>query len=456
MIPRIAALLALWATLLIGPAFAEQNCPSFLASREPAPNSSLRPPATWSATDNVHWKTEIPGLAWSSPIVWGNRVFITTCVNEGETAEPRKGLYLEDVDANKYPKDTAKRIWKVCCLDLNTGKFQWQQTAHEGVPARPHHIKNTLASETPTTDGRRVYALFGNVGLFCYDLDGHPLWQQLFEPHDTQMGWGTSISPVVHGDRVFVVNDNEEQSRLLAFDAATGKEVWHVDREEKTNYATPFVWPNELRTELVTSGIGWARSYDLDGQLLWQLKGLSILAVPTPFARFGNLYLTSGHVVWGANPMYAIRPGAKGDISPNPEGQGPLNESLLWYQPKAGPYHPTPLILGEQMYVLYDRGLMASWNAKTGAEIYPRKRIPGGRAFTASPWTDGTNVFCINEDGVTFVVRPGAEFEILYTNKLEDDDMCMATPVVVDDKLLIRTSARIYCLRQSGDVRASR
>ncbi|HEV3137374.1 MAG TPA: PQQ-binding-like beta-propeller repeat protein, partial [Pirellulales bacterium] len=257
-------------------------------------------------------------------------------------------------------------------------------------------------------------------------------------------GWGTSISPIVYQDRVYIVNDNNEKSYMLALNKRTGEELFRIDREEKTNYATPFVWENDQRTELVTSGIGWARSYDLDGKLLWQLKGKSILAIPTPFAQFGNLYLTSGHVVWGANPLYAIRPGARGDISLG-ESQT-SNDYILWSQDKAGPYHPTPLIVGEVMYILYDRGFLAAYDAKTGREIYSRKRIPNGKGFTSSPWSYHDKIFCLNEDGVTFVFKPGPQFEILYTNPLAEDDMGMATPVIVGDKLLIRTAPRIYCV----------
>ncbi|HEX3726107.1 MAG TPA: PQQ-binding-like beta-propeller repeat protein, partial [Pirellulales bacterium] len=288
----------------------EEQVPRFLTGRLPAADSKLVPPEHWSANENIVWKTDVPGLGWSSPIVWGDRIILTTCVNTGVTPEPRKGLYLEDVDANKYPKPKDKHEWRVLCLDLATGNLLWQRVAHEGVPAKPHHIKNTLASETPTTDGSRIFAYFGNVGVFAYDMEGLPLWSRDFEAHETQYGWGTASSPVVHQDRLYIVNDNQEGSYLVALDKTTGKEVWRINRDdEKTNYATPFVWKNERRTELVTSGIGWTRSYDLDGNLLWKLKGKSILAIPTPFAQFGNLYLTAGHVVWGENPLYAIRPG---------------------------------------------------------------------------------------------------------------------------------------------------
>ncbi len=435
-----------WSMVTAAERFAtEPRVPQFLAGREPT-SPTVHPPDRWSTTENIAWKIDLPGLGWSSPIVWGSRVFLTTCVNSGDTTPPRKGLYIEDLDANKYPKPRDKHQWKVYCLDLESGSVVWEHIAHEAIPPKPHHLKNTLASETPTTDGERVYAYFGNVGVYCYTLDGRLVWSKLFEPRETQMGWGTSISPVLHQERLYIVNDNEEQSTLLALDKRTGDVIWQIDREdEKTNYATPFVWENELRTEIVTSGIGWARSYDLDGKLLWRLKGLSVLAIPTPFAKFGNLYLTSGHVLWGGNPMYAIRPGASGDISPGEEKR--LGEHIAWYLEKAGPYHPTPLIVGEQIYVLLDRGFMTAYDAKTGAEIYGRTRMPNGRAFTSSPWTYDGKLFCLNEDGVTIVLRTGPKFEILHTNALTEDDMCMATPVVAGDRLLIRSSARVYCVK---------
>lgn len=424
------------------------NVPRFLTGRLPSEEATATPPAHWSATENVAWKTDLPGLGWSSPVVWGDRVFVTTCVNTGEDRPPRKGLYLEDLNANNYEKTEDEHLWKVYCLDLNSGDIVWEQVAHQGIPAKPHHIKNTLASETATTDGKRVYARFGNVGLFCYDLDGNLLWEHLEKPRETHMGWGTSQSPIVYKDRVYLVNDNQEESFLVALDAKTGDEVWRVERDEKTNYSTPFIWENDQRTELVVSAIGWARSYDLDGNLLWKLKGKSILAIPTPQAYDGLLHLTSGHVIWGENPMYAIRPGASGDISLE-EGET-SSEYIVWHQPDAGPYHPTPLIVDDQMYVLLDRGFMTSYNAQTGAEIYGKQRIPKGRAFTCSPWSYDDKLFCINEDGVTFAIKLGPEFEVLYTNDLQEDDMCMATPVIVGDRLLIRTAARMYCIANTN------
>jgi outer membrane protein assembly factor BamB len=459
MLASIAARIAILVTALLcvldGPILndavaADFNVPRFLTGRQVTTAGEAHPPDRWSNTENVAWKRDLPGLGWSSPVVWGGKVFLTTCINTGTGRAPRKGLYLEDLDANKYPPTNSQHVWKVICIDLAGGSVRWEKTVHKGIPPKPHHIKNTLASETPATDGERLYVLFGNLGLFCYDLDGNLLWTHRLEPHETRYAWGTAMSPVVHGDRVYFADDNEEKSTLFALDKRTGKVIWQIPRDEKTNYSTPFIWENPQRTELVISGINWVTSYDLDGKELWKLKGKSILAIPTPFERFGLLYVASGHVLWGENRIYVIRPGAKGDISPV-DGK-PTSASIAWYK-KIGPYHPTPLIVDENLYMLFDRGFMACFDAKTGKTVYDKKRIPNGRALTSSPWSYAGKLFCLNEDGVTFAVQPGAEFKVLYTNALADDDMCMATPVIVGNKLLIRSSKRLYCIQNQSVAR---
>lgn len=455
---RIAAPIALLITIGVGNGlFAAERAPEsivprFLTHRD-ASTAPATPPEKWSASENVAWKTDVDGIGWSSPIVTGNRVIVTSCVNTGGEVEPRKGLYIEDLDANKYEPPKDEHLFQVICLDLATGETLWKETAFQGIPPKPHHIKNSLASETAATDGERIYARFGNIGLFCYDLDGKLLWEHAEPAYNTRYGWGTSMSPIVYQDRVYLVNDNEEESYLVALDKRTGEQIFRVERDEDTNYSTPYVWENELRTELVISGIGQCVSYDLDGNPLWHLKGKSILAIPSPFEHEGNLIVTSGHVLWGENPMYAIRPGATGDISPA-EGET-SNDYVIWYQPDAGPYHPTPLVVDGTLHVLLDRGFMAAYDVNTGEPVYSKKRIPKGRAFTSSPITYGGKLFCINEDGVTFAIKPGKDFEILYTNELADDDMAMSTPVIVGDRLLIRTKPRVYCIQATDGAAAA-
>jgi outer membrane protein assembly factor BamB len=402
-------------------------------------------PDKWSATENVEWKAEIPGRGWSSPIVWGPRVFLTTVVNTGTTPEARKGLYLK---GEQHEVPDTKHLWKVLCLDLASGKVLWERTAHEGKPAMPLHIKNTYASETPVTDGKRVYAYFGNLGIFCYDLDGEPLWSKMLEPHAMRAGWGPAASPALHQDRLYILNDNQESSYLAALDAASGEQLWQVARDEQSNWSTPFVWKNELRAEIVTAGTKRVRSYDLDGKLLWELAGMSMITIGTPFADKGLLFVSSGYVLdLRRRPVYAIRPGAKGDIT-LPDNKT-TSDTIAWCQRGIAPYNPSALVYRDRMYILYDKALFGCFDARTGDEIFERRRIPEGKAFTASPWAYGGKVFCLSEYGETFVFAAGDEFNLLRTNSLAADDMCLATPAVVGDRLLIRSSERLYCIQKT-------
>ncbi len=407
-----------------------------------AENTSL--PDRWSATKNVAWKTDIPGRGWSSPIVCGNRVFLTTVINEGESEKPKKGLYF---GGNRPAPPKFVHRWQVRCLDLNSGKTLWQQEVHKGKPNSAIHLKNSFASETPVTDGERVYCYFGNVGVFCFDLNGNRIWSKQLKPHRTRFGWGTAASPVLHENRLYLVNDNEDDSYLLALDKKSGKEIWRVKRDEKSNWATPYIWKQAKRTEIVTPGTGQVRSYDLDGKLLWSLKGMSSITIATPYESNGLLYVTSGYVLSRQRPIYAIRPGASGDLTLS-KGKT-TNAWIAWSDPQAAPYNPSTLIYRDRLYVLYDRGLFAAYDAKTGSAVYSKRRVPNGRAFTSSPWAYNGKLFCVNEDGVTFVIQAGEKFKVLHINALAEDDMCMATPAVAGDRLLIRTAKRIYCIRKS-------
>lgn len=430
--------LATWAT-------AQDNWPQFRGADSFGTSDNSQLPDHWSPTESVEWKTDIPGRGWSSPIVWGDRIFLTTCVNLGEDEAPKKGLYFGG-ERKEPPK--SEHQWKVYCLDLKSGKILWEQLAHQGIPSTTIHIKNSYASETPVTDGQRIYAYFGNVGVFCYDLDGKPLWKKELEPHKMRYGWGTAASPVLHGEKLFIVNDNDQDSYLLALNVRTGDELFRVPRDEKSNWSTPYIWKHKARTELITTGTNKNRSYDLEGKLLWEFGGMSSITIALPYAKDDLLYISSGYVLDKLKPIYAVRPGASGDISL--EADKTSNDFIAWSQPTAGPYNPTSVLYGDQIYVLYDQGFFASYDAKTGEEIYKKQRIPDGKAFTSSPWAYENKIFCLNEDGLTFVIGTGKDFNILYTNTLAEDDMSMATPALVGDRLLLRTSPRIYCFRKDA------
>ncbi len=445
--PPIASLLAVLVFVLCSQNVVcgdtPQHWPQFRGPNARGISEGANLPDRWSATENVAWKAEVPGRAWSSPIVWGDRIFLTTAISSDELESPKKGLYF---GGNRLEPREVEIIYGVVCLELSSGNKLWEQTVHRGTPTSPIHLKNSFASETPVTDGERVYAYFGNLGLYCFDFQGNAVWSKRFEPYATRNGWGTAASPVLHGDRLHILNDNDEQSYLLCLDKRTGKEVWRTLREEGSNWSTPFIWQNDRRTEIVTLGTDKVRSYDLEGNLLWWLTGMSSITIATPYADNGLLYISSGYVRDRQRPLYAIRPGASGDISLEPEQTG--NEFIAWCQPTAAPYNPTTLLYGGRVYVLYDRSLLSCYRSLTGEPLFERERIPQGRHFTASPWAYNGKIFCLNEDGVTFVFRAGDEFELLHTNELADDDMGMATPAIAGDRLILRTSARVYCIQQ--------
>lgn len=399
-----------------------------------------RLPESWSKTENIRWVTEIPGLGWASPIVSSGKIFFTSVVSDSEYEKPGKGLY-QGLGRQEPPKGV--HHWQVYCLDSASGKLLWMREAHEGEPQAPRHPKSTYASETPVTDGQHVYALFGDVGLYCYDFDGNLVWSHEIEPKVTLFGYGAAASPVLCGDLVVMVYDNQEQSWIATFDKRTGEQRWRVERDEWSTWATPFVWKNDLRTEIVTPGLKAIRSYDPDGKLLWSMAGpMSNLVIPSPFAAHGLLYVTSGYVGDRQRPVYVIRPGAEGEIDLRDDpGEHP---SIAWFQPQAGPYNTSPLVYGDYYYTLYDRGFFTCHNARTGEEVYGKTRFPEGASFTSSPWAYNDRIFCLSEDGDTFVIQPGPEFKVLRTNRLEE--LCMASPAVADGTLILRTATKVYCI----------
>ena len=435
--PLAAAWSAAVAVAACAPAAAgEERWPQFRGPGALGVSQQSGLPETWSSTENVAWVTDVEGFGWSSPIVWGDTVLLTTVVSTGDVEAPLGGLYV----GGERGAPSEEHRWIVLAIDVSTGAVRWRRELHRGVPPSSHHLKNTYASETPVTDGERVYAYFGNVGLFCLTLDGRLLWSRRFEPVRTRAGWGTAASPVLHGDRIYVVNDNEEQSYLVALSKETGAELWRVNRDEGSNWSTPYVWEHAGRAEIVTTGTDRVRSYDLAGNLLWELAGMSSIVAPTPLSRFGLLYLSSGYIGDRRRPVYAIRPGGRGDLTAA-EGR-PLPAAVAWFRPRSGSYNTSPIVYGDYYYTLLDRGYFTAHDARTGAEIYGRRRIAAGAAFSASPWAYAGKVFALSEDGDTFVIRAGPEFEVLGVNPL--GEFTMATPAIAHRSLFIRTVSRLY------------
>jgi outer membrane protein assembly factor BamB len=441
---RIA--IASWlAFSLAGTVFAETiNWPQFRGANSDGLADGSTLPESWSTTENVVWKTEIPGWGWSSPVVWGDKIFVTSAVSERD----REKLVIGGYPGGQV-KPTEMHRWMTYCLDFDTGKIVWEREAHKGVPPEERHPRNSYANASPITDGERVYACFGNIGLFCYAMDGKKLWEKRWGSFRMRGGWGPGASPVLHNDRIYVVNDNENEkgSFLTALDKTTGEEVFKVERDERSNWSTPYLWENAKRTEIVTIGTGKIRSYDVDGKLLWELTGTSGLVSLMPLAKDGLLYVGAGYHY---GPLYAIRPGASGDIS-LASGET-TNEWIAWSQPRGSSIHPCYLISGERLFVLFDAGLLTCSNAKTGETIFPRKRLnTGGGRFYASPWAYNGRIFLLNEDGTTWVVEDGPEFKVIRKNVLED--LAWATPAISRGSLFLRTYTALYRLQDTHNVK---
>jgi outer membrane protein assembly factor BamB len=440
------ALLAGIVATFVAPSWAhgQDNWPRFRGpNADGVARDDARLPSNWNKSENVRWVADVPGLGWSSPIVWNGKVFLTTVVSDEENDAPKKGLYL-----GRGVKEPAKGVhhWLVQCFDLKTGKELWKREAHKGNPQVPRHPKNTYGAETATTDGQRLYVLFGDLGLYCYDLDGKPLWSQKIEPKKTLSNFGAAASPIVHDGQVIVIYDNQDESFIASFDAATGEHRWRNQRDETSTWATPLIWKTGSRTEIVACGRVKNRSYDLSGKLLWEFDGrMSGLVIPSPFVAHGMLYITSGYVGDQHRPVFAIKPGASGDITL--ASGATSNEYIAWYQPKAGPYNPSPIVYGDYYYTLYDRGFLTCHNALTGEEVYGKQRFAPGASFTSSPWAYNGKLFFLSEDGDTYVVKAGPEYELLQTNSL--DELCLSSPAVSDGKLLLRTASRLYCISGS-------
>jgi outer membrane protein assembly factor BamB len=466
-VPLVAATLAQSPHATTDPA---ANWPRFRGPVSNPVSENPKLPVRWSTTENVEWATDVPGTGWSSPVVWGNRVFLTAATSDTPMKQPslgvefsneylaelrRQGLSAAEVNRKLYERDREMPGEIVInlmlfCYDLETGQKLWERQMYTGHPAGGRHSKNSFSSETPTTDGQRVYVYLTDYGLFAYDLDGNPAWTTPLAAHPTTRDWGTGASAALYQDRLFVLNDNEAQSFVAAFDTRTGKELWRSPRSvqpaRKTGWSTPFVWENGTRAELITLGPGVAISYSLDGAELWRMHRMGGYAIQSPFAWKDLLFITSGAGGDDNRPVVAVRAGASGDIT-LPE-TATTSASVAWYNGRAGgTYLPTPVIYGDALYVLSDKGIFARYDAETGTRTYQARVSPVPATFTASPWAYNGLVFALSEEGDTFVVAAGAEYKLVGTNSL--DDFTMATPAIVGDRLLIRTQHRLWSIRNS-------
>ncbi len=435
--------------------------------------TNARLAARWSRTENVEWSQAIPGRGWSSPIVTGGRVYVTTVTTDGKSKPPQTGTeysneYVAELMKQGLPmKEVIDRVtardielpkevnlhYFLYGLNLKTGKVEWQKEFYKGQPPGGRHRKNSFVSETPVTDGKFIYVYVANLGLWAFDLKGKQVWTTPLETNPIYLEFGTGSSPALAGDLLVIVNDNEKQQYIAAFDKQTGKQVWRTNRDiggksqpqQRSGWSTPFVWRNALRTEIVTIGPGEAISYDLAGKELWRLAGMAATPVPMPFAYDGLLYINGGR----GRSLFAIRPGATGDISL--EKDQTSNKFIVWSQPRTGTYLPSSVAYDGAVYSLTETGILSRFDSKTGKQSYKTRIDPAATAFTTSPWIYNGKLFCLSEEGQTFVIATGEEFKLLHVNAL--DDFTLASPALAGERLLIRTEQRLYSIRERRSAR---
>ncbi len=400
-------------------------------------------PGEWSAKKNIQWKTPIPGRGHSSPVVWGKRVFLTTSF-EGPVAPgaraPKHTVQGKDfLHPDSVGADHSYTL-RVLALDAETGKILWEKIAYEGTVYDNRHRKNTYASPTPVTDGRHVYVFFGSEGLYCYDFKGNLVWKASVGPLGT-LGMGTGISPVLYENLVILQCDQEyegEGAFIAAVDKKTGKQVWRAERKEAVTWATPVLVRTPERAELVTSGAYHIVSYDpASGRELWRTEGLMSNAIPSPVAGHNMVFVSTGYP---AKRVVAIRLGYSGDLNGPP--------AIAWRYDKGTAYVPSPILYGDYLYLVTDKGILSCLDAKTGAVKYDNGRVPAPATFSASLWAFDDKVFLTSEDGDTYVVKAGPNHQILGVNPLGEP--VYATPAVSGGRIFIRGDKNLYCIRKKG------
>jgi len=386
------------------------------------------PPLTWSETNHIKWKTALPGEGDSTPIVWGDRIFILSAV-------PATNLSTPPADA-KGQSGTFQ--FTVFCLDRGTGKILWQKVARETSPHEGRQENNTFASASPVTDGKLVWAFFGSRGLHCYDFEGNLKWEKDFGLMKTKMGFGEGASPAVSGDTLVIVWDHEGDDFIAAFDKTTGKELWRQPRNEATGWSTPLIVDFNGRKQVIVNATGKVRSYDLaNGTELWSCSGQTPNAIPTPVAQGDFVYVTSG---FRGNALQAIRLGRTGDLSGT--------DAIAWSRNKSTPYVPSPLLVDNLIYLVSGNDAMIScFDIKNGEPYFERERLEGLRAIYASPVCAADRVYVLGREGVCAVLKKGPKPEVLALNKL-DDSRSDASIALAGNQLFLRTAHSLYCISE--------
>jgi len=440
----------LQASLLLAAVVARAgDWPQFRGPSGSGVGDGAKPPVRWDAVKgtNVVWKTAIPGLSVSSPVVWGDRVFIATAISSDAKQKFRVGLYG---DTNPVT-DNSPHEWKLLGLDKKTGKILWEQTAHRGVPKTKRHPKSSQASPTPATDGKVVVAYFGSEGLFAYSVEGKLLWKKdlglqnagwFFDP-DSE--WGAASSPVIHKNSVIVQCDRQKDSFIAAYDLKDGKELWRTTRAEIPTWGTPAIVRTNDRTEVATNGSKAIRGYDADtGKELWTLGPNSEVACTTPVAGHGLIFVTAGYPP--VQPIYAIKAGSSGDLTLKDGKES--SDKIAWSKQRGGVYLPSPIVYGDYLYMVNNNGVLSAYEAKTGNRLY-QQRIEGGVSFTASPVAASGKLYIATEDGDVFVVKAGPQYELIARNPM--GEAILATPALAGDLLILRGDKHLFAIAEPGE-----
>ena len=419
--------------------------PSFRGPSAAGVADGQRLPDRWDGEkkQNILWRTAVPGLAHSSPIVWGDTVFVTSAISSRKGATFKPGLY-GDGDASD---DRSIHKWVVYAIDKRTGRIRWERVAREGAPRNKRHIKSTYASATPVTDGRIVVAWFGSEGVYAFDVNGEPLWQVDIGRVDVgaydipSYEWGPASSPIIWNGLVILQCDTQADSFVIALNLETGETVWKTSRDELPSWGTPTVVESAAGPELVTNASNFIRGYDArTGRELWRLAGSSKITAPTPIFADDLIVVASGRAP--ERPIFAVKPGSQGDLTLTRDRTS--SDSIAWSRTGRGSYMPTPLAYRGLLYVLANNGVLDAYDLKTGREIY-RQRLPlVGSGFSASPVAADGKIYLSNEDGDMLVVRAGPTFEHIATNSI--GELLMATPALSEEVMYVRGASSLFAI----------
>lgn len=394
------------------------------------------PPIEWDENRNVRWKVEIPGKGLSSPIVWGETVFVTSAVETEKRGQPKREVPRRRRRGPPGITTTSIHKFVIFAISRRDGSILWQRTVREELPHEGTHPSGSWASNSPVTDGEHIYFGFGSRGLYCFDMQGNKKWETDLGDMTIRLGFGEGSSPVMYGEFIVVNWDHEGQSFIVALDKKTGREAWRVNREERTSWSTPLVVAHGGKSQVITSATHRTRSYDLaTGNLIWECSGMTLNAIPTPVAAGGVVYVTSG---FRGNALQAIRlEGAKGNITDT--------DAIVWELDRDTPYVPSPLLYGDRLYLLKrNDGILSCFNAGTGEVHYGPRRLPGIMEAYASPVGADGRIYIVGRNGTTLVVKDGPMFEVLSQNLL--DDGFDASPAVVGKELYLRGRKHLYCI----------